>query len=39
LTGRSSQPKSIVQFFRESPLMGLELDSERNKDTGREIDL
>jgi prevent-host-death family protein len=39
LTGRSSQPKSIVQFFRESPLMGLELDIERNKDTGREIDL
>lgn len=39
LTGKSHQPKSIVQFFRESPLVGLELDLERDKDTGRDIEL
>ena len=39
LTIRSHQPKSIVQFFRESPLFGVELDLERNKDTGRDIEL
>src|SRR5438552_14911666 len=36
---RSGQPKSLVQFFRESPLVGLELDFERDKDTGRDIKL
>ncbi len=36
---KSRQPKSIVQFFRESPLVGLDLDLERDKDTGREIEL
>ncbi len=30
-----SAPKSLVQFFRESPLVGLELPFERDKDTGR----
>jgi len=39
LTAKSRQPKSIVQFFRESPLAGVELDLERDKDTGREVDL
>jgi len=39
LVGKSRQPKSIVQFFRESPLVGIELDLERDKDTGRDIDL
>jgi antitoxin Phd len=39
LVGRSRQPKSLVQFFRESPLVGVELDLERNKDEGREIEL
>jgi antitoxin Phd len=39
LVGKSHQPKSLVQFFRESPLMGFELDLERNKDTGRDIEL
>jgi antitoxin Phd len=34
---RSRQPKSLVQFFRESPLVGLELDFERDKDAGRDI--
>jgi antitoxin Phd len=36
---KSRQPKSLVQFFRESPLVGVELDSERDKDTGRDIEL
>jgi prevent-host-death family protein len=36
---KSRQPKSIVQFFRESPLVGVELDLERDKDTGRDIEL
>ena len=39
LFNRSRQPKSLVQFFRESPLVGLELDLERDKDTGRDIGL
>jgi antitoxin Phd len=39
LVARSRQPKSLVQFFRQSPLVGLELDFERDKDTGREIEL
>lgn len=39
LVGKSRQPKSLVQFFRDSPLLGLELDLERDNDTGREIDL
>ena len=39
LTGRSGQPKSLVQFFRESPLVGVKLDLKRDKDTGREIEL
>ena len=39
LVTRSRQPKSLVQFFRESPLVGLELDLERDKDTGRDLEL
>lgn len=39
LTIKSRQPKSIVQFFRESPLVGVDLDLERDKDTGRDIEL
>jgi antitoxin Phd len=39
LVGRSRQPKSLVQFFRESPLVGVELDLERDKDSGRDIEL
>jgi prevent-host-death family protein len=27
---QSRQPKSLLQFFRESPLVGLELDFERD---------
>jgi prevent-host-death family protein len=39
LVNRSRQPKSLVQFFRESPLVGVELDLERDKDAGPEIEL
>lgn len=39
LTARSRQAKSIVQFFRESPLAGIDLDLERDRDTGRDIEL
>jgi antitoxin Phd len=39
LSARSRQPKSLVQFFRESPFLGLELDFERDKDSGQEIEL
>ena len=39
LVGKSHQPESLWQFFRESPLVGLELEFERNKDTGRDIEL
>lgn len=39
LTVKSRQPKSIVQFFRESPLVGVELDLVRDRDTGRDIKL
>ena len=39
LTRRLHRPKSIVQFFRESPLAGVKLDLRRDKDTGRDIDL
>lgn len=39
LKARSHQPKSIVQFFRESPLVGVKLDLERDKDQGQEIQL
>jgi antitoxin Phd len=37
LMTRARQPKSLVQFFRESPLVGVNLDLERDKDTGRDI--
>jgi len=39
LVGKSHQPKSIVQFFRESPLVGVELNLEREKDEGRDIEI
>lgn len=38
-TPAAATPKSLVQFFRESPLVGLELDLERDKDPGRDITL
>ncbi len=39
LVGKSHQPKSLVQFFRQSPLVGVDLDLKRNRDPGRDIDL
>jgi hypothetical protein len=35
----SQQPKSLIQFFRDSPLVGVDLDLERDKDSGRDIEL
>ena len=35
LMGKAHQPKSIVQFFRESPLVGVDLDLTRNKEASR----
>jgi len=39
LVGKSHQPKNLVQFFRQSPLVGVELDLERDRDPGRDIAL
>jgi prevent-host-death family protein len=39
LLAKSHQPKSLVEFFRQSPLVGVELDLERDQDTGRDIDI
>ena len=39
LIGTRKQPRSLVQFFRESPLVGWELNFERHLDEGRDIDL
>jgi hypothetical protein len=39
LIGTADQPKSLLQFFRESPLVGLELNFERERDEGRDIEL
>jgi len=39
LVNKSHQPRSLVQFFRESPLVGVELDLERTKDEGRDVEL
>jgi prevent-host-death family protein len=39
LRRRSTQPKSLVQFFAESPLAEVELDLSRDMDSGREIKL
>jgi len=39
LVNRSRQPKSLMQFFRESPLVGLELEFERSQEMSRDIEL
>ena len=39
LIGRSRQPKSLVQFFRQSPLAGVDLDLKRSRDRERDIEL
>jgi hypothetical protein len=35
--GTANQPKGLLQFFRESPLVGLELDFDRDRDEGRSL--
>jgi antitoxin Phd len=39
LLARTRQPKSLVQFFRESPLVGLKIDFRRDKDSGRKVEV
>jgi hypothetical protein len=39
LTRVRRHPKSLVEFFRKSPLVGAGLDLERAQDYGRDIDL
>ena len=39
LTGKAHQPKSLVEFFRKSPLVGADLDLERDRDEGRSLKL
>jgi prevent-host-death family protein len=39
LVGRSGQPKSLVQFFRQSPLVGVALDLKRDREPGRDVEL
>jgi prevent-host-death family protein len=39
LAAKSHQPRSLVQFFRQSGLVGAGLDLERSRDRDREIDL
>jgi len=39
LVGKAHQPKNLLQFFRESPLVGVDLDLERDKHEGRDIEL
>lgn len=36
---KSHQPKSLVHFFRESPLVGVDLELERDRDAGRDLEL
>jgi len=39
LIGRSHQPAGLVQFFRESPLVGADLEFERDRAPARDVDL
>jgi antitoxin Phd len=39
LVGKSRQPRNIVDFFRQSPLVGLEIDLERDRSPARDVDL
>jgi antitoxin Phd len=39
LQGRSEQPKSLVQFFAESPLAAVSLDLERKPEYPRAVEL
>jgi len=39
LVGKAHQPTNLVQFFRTSPLVGVELDLERDREPARDIEL
>lgn len=39
LVAKSHQPKSLVQLFRQSPLVGIELNLERHRDAMRDEDV
>jgi prevent-host-death family protein len=39
LLARSQQPRNLVEFFRKSPLAGLDLNLERDRDAGRDLKL
>jgi antitoxin Phd len=39
LSRPAREPKSLVRFFRESPLAGSGIDLERKPDYGRPVDL
>ncbi len=39
LAGKAYQPKSLVDFFQQSPLVGVELNLERDRDPGRDVKL
>jgi antitoxin Phd len=39
LSGRARQPKSLVQFFAQSPLVEAGIDLERKPDYGRAVEL
>src|SRR5712692_8778189 len=39
LAAKARQPKSLVQFFRQSPLVGANLNLKRDKDAGRDVEL
>src|SRR6266446_616493 len=39
LTQRANQPASLVRFFAESPLAGVQLDLKRRPDYGRDVEL
>jgi prevent-host-death family protein len=39
LKSRNAQPKSLVEFFKRSPLAGLDLKLERERDPGRDLEL
>ena len=35
----SRRKRTLVEFFRRSPMVGIELDLDRSADTGRDIEL
>jgi hypothetical protein len=39
VVGAGEPEKSLVQFFQESPLVGVELDLERDRNIGRDVEL